>query len=202
MPGSMPPALERLVKNLQRLPGVGEKSATRHALQILRWPSAQARELAESIALLHERIGLCSRCYTFSEQDPCSICSNPKREDSIICVVEEPGDVLAIEKAGCFQGLYHVLQGVLAPMEGIGPEQLKIRELLTRVQDEAVKEVIIATSSTAAGEATASYLSGLLSEKGIRTSRIACGIPMGADLKYADHVTLKRAMECRTDLSR
>ncbi len=118
----MPPALERLVKNLQRLPGIGEKSATRLALQILRWPRAQAQELAESIGVLHERIGLCSRCYTFSEQDPCAICSNPKRDASLICVVEEPGDVLAMEKAGCFRGVYHVLQGVLAPMEGIGPE--------------------------------------------------------------------------------
>ncbi len=197
----MPPALERLVKNLQRLPGVGEKSATRFALQILRWPPLQARELADSIALLHERIGLCSRCYTFSEQDPCTICSNPRRETSLICVVEEPGDVLAIEKAGCFRGLYHVLQGVLAPMEGIGPEQLKIRELLLRIEKESVKEVIIATSSTAAGEATASYLSGILAEKGIKASRIACGIPMGTDLKYADQVTLKRALEYRTDIS-
>ncbi len=197
----MPPALERLVKNLQRLPGIGEKSATRFALQILRWPAPQASELAESIGMLHERIGLCSRCFTFSENDPCAICASPRRDNSVICVVEEPGDVLAIEKAGCFQGLYHVLQGVLAPMEGIGPDQLKIQELLRRLEHESVDEVIIATSSTAAGEATASYLSSLLSEKGIKTSRIACGIPMGTDLKYADQITLKRAMESRTDIS-
>ena len=197
----MPPALERLVKNFQRLPGIGEKSATRLALQILRWPGAQARELADSIASLHERIGLCSRCYTFSEQDPCSICQNPKRDNSLICVVEEPGDVLAIEKAGCFQGVYHVLQGVLAPMEGVGPEQLKIKELFHRMENEAIKEVIIATSSTAAGEATASYISQLISEMAVKTSRIACGIPMGSDLKYADHMTLKKAMEFRTSLS-
>ena len=201
MPKAMPPALERLAKNLQRLPGIGEKSATRLALQILRWPSAQARELADSIAVLHGKIGLCSMCYTFSERDPCAICADPKRDGSVICVVEEPGDVLAIEKAGCFQGIYHVLQGVLAPMEGIGPEQLKIKELLKRLEEDAVSEVIIATSSTAAGEATASYLSQLISEKGVKSSRIACGIPMGTDLKYADHMTLRKAMEFRTDLS-
>jgi len=201
MPGSMPPALERVVKNLQRLPGIGEKSATRLALQILRWPAAQARELSDSIAVLHERIGLCSTCFTFSEQDPCAICANPKRDTSVICVVEEPGDVLAIEKAGCFQGLYHVLQGALAPMDGIGPDQLKIRQLMTRLGNEQVNEVIIATSSTAAGEATASYLSQKIEGKGIKTTRIACGIPMGTDLKYADQMTLKRAMEFRTSLS-
>ncbi len=196
----MPPALERLVKNLQRLPGIGEKSATRLALQILRWPRAQAQELAESIGVLHERIGLCSRCYTFSEQDPCAICSNPKRDASLICVVEEPGDVLAMEKAGCFRGVYHVLQGVLAPMEGIGPEQLKIKELLSRLEGGHVEEVIIATSSTAAGEATANYLSQVITETGVKASRIACGIPMGTDLKYADQMTLKKAMEFRTSL--
>ena len=201
MPGSMPPALERVVKNLQRLPGIGEKSATRLALQILRWPAAQARELSDSIAVLHERIGLCSTCFTFSEQDPCAICANPKRDTSVICVVEEPGDVLAIEKAGCFHGLYHVLQGALAPMDGIGPDQLKIRQLMTRLGNEQVNEVIIATSSTAAGEATASYLSQKIEGKGIKTTRIACGIPMGTDLKYADQMTLKRAMEFRTSLS-
>ncbi len=197
----MPPALERLVKNLQRLPGIGEKTATRLALHVLRWPQAQARELAESIGNLHEKIGLCSRCYTFSEKDPCAVCSNPERDTSLICVVEEPGDVLAIEKAGCYKGLYHVLQGVLAPMDGIGPEQLKITELLARLETEQVKEVIVATSSTAAGEATSSYLYGLLSEKGVKTSRIACGIPMGSDLKYADQMTLKKAIEFRTSLT-
>ncbi len=197
----MPPALERLVNNLMRLPGIGEKSATRLALQILRWPSAQARELADSIAMLHDCIGLCSRCFTFSEKDPCSVCSDPKRDSSVICVVEEPGDVLAMEKAGCFNGIYHVLQGVLAPMDGIGPEQLKIKELLKRLETEEIDEVIIATSSTASGEATASYLSQVISEAGVKASRIACGIPMGTDLKYADQLTLKKAMEFRTNIS-
>jgi len=197
----MPPALDRLVKNLMRLPGIGEKSAVRLALQILRWPRSIASEFSESIAELHEKIGLCSTCFTFSETDPCAICSDPKRDRGIVCVVEEPGDVLAIERAGCFTGLYHVLQGALAPMDGIGPDELKIRELLARIDREEIKEIIIATSSTVAGEATAAYLSDLLSDKDIKATRIACGIPMGADLKYADQMTLKRALESRTSIT-
>ncbi|MBW2164253.1 MAG: recombination protein RecR, partial [Deltaproteobacteria bacterium] len=126
MSSAFPPALSRLIKNLERLPGVGEKTATRFALQILRWPKAQAQELVRSIAELHDKIGLCSVCFTFSEQDPCPVCADPKRDTSVVCVVENPGDLLALEKAGAFRGRYHVLHGVLAPMEGIGPDQLKI----------------------------------------------------------------------------
>ena len=204
MPSAFPPALERLIKNLSRLPGIGEKTATRLALHILRWPKELAGELAESIDVLHDRIQLCSSCYTFSEQDPCPVCSDPKREPSTICVVEEPGDLLAMEKTRVFRGVYHVLHGVISPMDGIGPEQLKINELLARVDsalNNELKEIIIATSSTAAGEATAAYLAELLSRKGIKTSRIACGIPMGMDLKYADRMTLQRAIEARTSCS-
>ncbi len=201
MSSAFPPALARLIKNLGRLPGVGEKTATRMALQILRWPASQARELANSIGELHEKIRLCSRCFTFSQDDPCPICADSKRDSTIICVVEDPGDLLAIEKAGAFKGRYHVLHGVLSPMDGVGPDQLRISPLLDRIGKEGVKEIVIATSSTVAGEATATYLSDLLQDRGIKTSRIACGIPMGMDLKYADKMTLQRAMEARISCS-
>lgn len=195
---AIPPALERLIKNLMRFPGVGEKSATRMALHILRWPPAVAKELGASITELHGKIGICSRCFTFSEKDPCSICQSVRRNQETVCVVEEPGDVVAIEKTGSFTGLYHVLQGVLAPREGIGPDELRIRELIDRIDKESVKEIIIATSSTVAGEATASYLCDILKDSGARITRIACGIPMGTDIKYADQMTLRKAMESRT----
>ncbi|MBW2080758.1 MAG: recombination protein RecR [Deltaproteobacteria bacterium] len=198
MPSAFPPALSRLIKNLERLPGVGEKTATRFALQILKWPKAQAQELANSIAELHDKIGLCSICFTFSEQDPCPVCADPKRDTSVICVVEDPGDLLALEKAGAFRGRYHVLHGVLAPMEGIGPNQLKIEELLERIQKEDIKEVILATSSTVAGDATSAFLAESLKKCGVQVARIACGIPMGMDLKYADQMTLQKALEART----
>ncbi|PXF55148.1 MAG: recombination protein RecR [Deltaproteobacteria bacterium] len=197
MSSAFPPALSRLIKNLERLPGVGEKTATRFALQILRWPRAQAQELVRSVAELHDKIGLCSVCFTFSEQDPCPVCANPKRDASIVCVVEDPGDLLALEKAGAFRGRYHVLHGVLAPMEGIGPDQLKIKELLERIQKEDIREVIIAMSSTVAGEATSAFLAEGLKKYGVQVTRIACGIPMGMDLKYADKMTLQKALEAR-----
>jgi recombination protein RecR len=197
MSSASPPALNRLIKNLERLPGVGAKTAERFALQILRWPQAQAQELAASIAELHNKIGFCSICFNLSEQDPCPICSDPKRDSSVICVVEDPGDLLAIEKAGVFRGRYHVLHGVIAPMEGIGPDQLKIKELLERINREGVKEIILATSSTVAGEATSAYLTEVLKGSCVQITRIACGIPMGMDLKYADKMTLQRALEAR-----
>ena len=197
MPQAIPPALERLVKNLMRFPGIGEKSAMRMAIQVLRWPSSVAKELATSISELHEKIGLCSRCYTFSQSDPCSICSDSTRIQDLLCIVEEPGDVIAIEKTGSFKGLYHVLQGVISPRDGIGPDELKISELLERIPREGIREVIIATSSTVSGEVTANYLLDYLKGKDIRISRIACGIPLGTDLKYADPLTLKRALEQR-----
>jgi len=198
----LPPSLRRVVENLSTLPGIGEKTATRLALAILRWPQQKAKELGRSIAVLHERINLCSQCFTFSEADPCDICTDPKRDPSVICVVEDPGDIVAIERAGVFRGVYHVLHGAISPMDGIGPEELKIKELLERIDrgagtDSPVKEVILANSSTAAGEVTASFLSDCLSGKGITVTRIACGIPMGMDIKYADPITLKQAMILR-----
>lgn len=195
-----PPALLRLIRDLERLPGVGEKSATRFALQILRWPREQARELAQAIYELHDRIRLCSQCHTFSETDPCAVCSDPGRIKSILCVVEDPADILAIEKSGAYQGRYHVLHGAISPLDGIGPAQLKIPELLSRLHTGEVAEVIIATSSTASGEATAAYLSDCLAQENVKVTRIACGIPMGMDLKYADQVTLRRAIAARCEM--
>ncbi|HID97821.1 MAG TPA: recombination protein RecR [Thermodesulfobacteriaceae bacterium] len=198
MPSPFPSALERLVKNLGRLPGIGEKTATRLALQILRWPAAQTQELAVSIAELHEKIRLCSECFAFSEKDPCPVCTDPKRDTDQICVVEDPSDLVALEKTRIYRGRYHVLHGTLAPMDGIGPEQLRIDHLIERIRQNQVKEVIIATSSTVAGEATAAYLAECLAGTPVKTTRIACGIPMGMDLKYADRMTLQKAMEART----
>lgn len=200
MSSPFPPALSRLIKNLSMLPGVGDKTATRLAMTILRWKESQARELAASIGELHGRIKLCSTCFTFSEEDPCPLCRDPRRERDTLCVVEDPADLLVIEKAGGYRGLYHVLHGLLSPMDGIGPEQLRIEELMTRLARERVKEVILATSSTASGEATASYLADRLAGVGVSVSRIACGIPMGMDIKYADGQTLQRAMESRKGL--
>ncbi len=193
----LPPALKRLVDNLSKLPGIGEKTATRLALFILRGSEQQAQELAKSILEIHKSIKLCSICFTFSDQDPCPICSNPKRDKSIVCVVEEPGDLLAMEKAGEFKGRYHVLHGVLSPRDGIGPEELRLSQLKNRIERENIKELIIATSPTMAGEATAAYISKMLSKMNITITRIACGVPMGMDIKYADPVTLKKALEAR-----
>ena len=190
----IPQALERLIADLTKLPGIGRKTATRLALFILRRPAAEAKCLANNLMLLHETIHLCHQCFTFSETDPCVICGNPNRNPRLVCVVEEPGDQIAIEKTGVFRGTYHILHGVIAPMDGIGPEELKIRELRQRVASGGVDEVLIATSSTVPGEATASYLADMLQGTKIRLSRLACGIPMGMDIKYADEHTLAKAI--------
>ena len=193
----IPPALDRLIESLSKLPGIGKKTATRLALNILRRPQGQAKELATSLAELHSSIQLCSCCFTFSENDPCVICADLKRDSSTICVVEQPGDLLAIEKTSSFKGHYHILHGVLSPMDGIGPGEIKFKELITRINNGTVNEVIIATSSTVPGEATASYLIDKLQNKHISLTRLACGIPMGMDIKYADKHTLAMAIEKR-----
>lgn len=194
----VPPALDRLIRGLSRLPGIGNKTAARLAMNILRRPRAEARELAQALLELHDAIRLCSCCLTFSENDPCVICSDARREQAIVCVVEQPGDLLAIEKTGSFQGHYHILHGVLSPMDGIGPAEIKVEELLARVASGVIREVLIATSSTVPGEATASFLIDLLHNRGVAVTRLACGIPMGMDIKYADRYTLARAIEART----
>lgn len=196
----VPPALERLIADLTKLPGIGRKTATRLALYVLRRPAVEAQNLAEDLAALHASIRMCGRCFAFSETDPCSICSDARRDDRLICVVEEPGDLMAIEKTGVFRGVYHILHGVLAPMDGIGPEELKIKELFDRIKEQETAEILIATSSTVPGEATASFLMDQLRRLPVRVTRLACGIPMGMDIKYADEHTLARAIESRQNM--
>jgi recombination protein RecR len=198
----VPPALDRLIKDLAKLPGIGQKTATRLALYILRRPASETRSLVENLASLHSSIKLCSRCFAFSESDPCSICGDARRNSRLVCVVEEPGDLLSIEKTGAFQGVYHILHGVLSPMDGIGPKEIKIRELCERIEHKEVDEVLIATSSTVPGEATASFLMDRLRGYPVRITRLACGIPMGMDIKYADEHTLARAIESRHSVDR
>jgi len=197
----VPQALERLIHDLTKLPGIGKKTASRLALNILRRPAGEARELATALNELHGSIQLCSCCFTFSENDPCAICGDHKRDAQLICVVEQPGDLLAIEKAGNYLGHYHILHGVLAPMDGVGPNEIKVSELEARIESGTVREVFIATSSTVPGEATANYLIDRLQNKPVLITRLACGIPMGMDIKYADKHTLARAIESRCKTS-
>jgi recombination protein RecR len=198
--GIYPPPLERLIRHLSKLPGIGQKSATRVALYILKKPRSLAEDLSRSLMDVKEKISFCSLCFNFTDQDPCAICRDETRNNGVICIVEGPGDQLAIEESGIFKGRYHVLHGILSPLDGIGPEDLKVAELLTRLEKEQVQEVIMAVNPTAEGEATVSFLAKLLSDKGIVLSRIALGIPMGGDLKYMDAMTLRHALKSRTSL--
>ncbi|MGA9364845.1 MAG: recombination mediator RecR [Bacteroidota bacterium] len=192
-------SVERLVSHLSQLPGIGRKTAQRLALHILRLPKADAESLAEAITDVKERVRYCSVCCNITEADPCVICASPKRDRSMICVVEEPSDVLALEKTNEYKGLYHVLGGSLSPLDGVGPEDLKIRELLARVSD-GVQEVILAMNPNVEGEATTLYLTKLLKPLVVKVSRIARGLPIGGDLEFADEATLARALEDRTTL--
>ena len=195
----VPPALERLIESFTQLPGIGKKTATRLALNLLRKPEENSRQFAKALLNLHSSIQLCSCCFTFSEDDPCNICAAANRNSELICVVEEPGDLLAIEKTSSYRGHYHVLHGILSPIDGIGPDEIKVKELIARVKSGTVKEVLIATSSTVPGEATASYLIDVLKNLPIKLTRLACGIPMGMDIKYADKYTLAKAIETRSN---
>lgn len=196
----VPPALSRLITDLNRLPGIGMKTATRLALHILRRPASEAQGLARDLGELHRSIRLCSSCFAFSESDPCAICNDSVRDSGLVCVVEDSADLIAIEKTGAFKGKYHILHGVLSPMDGIGPEEIKADALLQRIRRQRVREVLIATSSTVPGEATAAYLVKRLQEEvAVKVTRLACGIPMGMDIKYADELTLSRAIESRKD---
>ena len=200
--GFVPPAepVSRLIEEFNKLPGIGPKSAARLAYHLLRMPEAEARSLAEAIIAVKEKIVLCSICQNISESDPCAICRSERRDQSKVCVVEEPLDILALERTGQYQGLYHVLHGVISPMEGIGPDDLKIRELLERLKSGKVEEVILATNPNLEGEATAMYLQRLLSPLGVRITSLARGLPVGGDLEYADEVTLGRALEGRREV--
>jgi recombination protein RecR len=194
------PSLARLVRELSRLPGIGEKTATRLALFVLRADGEYAQSLAEAIVAVKTETRLCSRCFSLTESDPCGVCADPRRSGDVICVVEEPADLLAIERAGEFRGHYHVLHGALAPLDGIGPDDLKIQPLLERLRREVVQEVIVATNPTAEGEATALYVAKQVKPLGVRVTRIARGLPVGADLEYADALTVGRAIEGRRDM--
>ena len=196
--------LELLIEELEKLPSIGLKSAQRLALHLLRAPREDVLRLADSIRALRERVGFCKICGNFTEQDPCLLCSDPQRDAGQICVVEQPGDVLALERAGAFRGRYHVLGGALSPLDGTHPEHLRIRELLERLRPNegtpAVREVILATNPNVTGEATSLYLHRLLVPLGVRVTRIARGVPMGSDLEYSDQVTLARALEGRREV--
>jgi recombination protein RecR len=189
--------INQLIKRLARLPGIGEKTASRLALHILRSSREEARELAESIIAVKEKITLCSQCCNLTDADPCRICGGGDRDRSLLCVVEEPGDLIALENSGDFRGLYHVLHGVISPLDGVTPDDIKIDQLLKRLEGGQVKEVILATNPTTNGNATALYLSKIIKPLGISVTRIAQGIPMGGDIEYTDEVTLKKAMEGR-----
>jgi recombination protein RecR len=191
--------ITRLLEELERLPGIGPKSAQRLAFHILKGDDATAQQLADAIVEVKRQIHFCTRCFNFASEDLCEYCADTRRDTSVICVVEEPRDVVAVERTGEFRGMYHVLQGAISPIEGIGPEQLRVKELLARV-GEGVTEVILATNPNIEGEATAMYLARLLKPLGVRTTRIASGLPVGGDLEYADEVTLGRALEGRREV--
>lgn len=192
--------LARLVQQLAKLPGIGEKTALRLAFHILRSPEGYAEELARAIVELKQRLRPCSVCCQLSDQDPCAICGDPRREPSLLCVVSQPQDLMAIEKTGSYRGRYHVLHGVLSPLDGVGPDDLRIKELLPRLTGGEVQELILATSPSVEGDATALYLARLAKPLGVRVSRIASGVPIGGDLEYADGVTLHRALDGRREM--
>lgn len=192
--------IARLVEELKRLPGIGQKTAQRMAFHLLRQSTEEALRLADAIRDAKEKVRACSLCNNITDQDPCAFCSSPTRNTKLICVVEEPRDIINIEKTRQFGGLYHVLGGAIAPLQGVGPEQLKIKGLLDRIQNGAVEEIIVATNPNAEGQATALYLSKLLKPLGIKVTRIALGIPVGSDLEYVDEVTLQHAFEGRREI--
>ena len=195
--------LAKLIEHFRALPGIGSKTAVRLAYHVLDMDAAKARALAEAIVEAREKIGFCSVCYNLSDQDPCAICTSEKRDRSKICVVEQPQDVAAVERMKDYKGLYHVLHGSLSPLSGVGPENLRVKELLHRLEGEAgaeVQEIIMATNPTVEGEATAMYLARLLKPAGLKVTRIAHGLPIGGDLEYADEVTLAKALENRKEI--
>jgi recombination protein RecR len=195
-----PGPLARLINELSKMPTVGPKTAQRLAFHIMRLPLDEARDLADAILDVKAKMRHCSTCFTVTDVDPCAICTDPARNGTVLCVVEDPRDVLALERTREFRGRYHVLHGAISPLDGIGPDDLKIAELLARVRADGVKEVIMATNPRVEGEATAIYLAGMLKPLGVRVTRIAHGLPVGGDLEYADEVTLARALEGRRDL--
>jgi recombination protein RecR len=192
--------VQDLIDALRRLPGIGYKSAQRLAFHLLKAPAEEAHGLADAIIAAKQKVAICKTCFNVSEGEECNFCRDPKRDSTLVCVVEEPGDIIAVERTQEFRGRYHVLGGHISPMDGIGPDDLRIRELLQRVGAGEVKEVILCTNPTVEGEATAIYLAGLIRPLDVRVTRIASGLPVGGDLEYADEVTLGRALEGRRDI--
>lgn len=195
-----PSAIQRLLDELERLPGVGPKSAQRIAYWLLTTETATAERLASAIVDVKRQIHFCPRCFNFAESELCSVCADPERDAATVCVVEEPRDVAAIERTHEFRGVYHVLHGAISPIDGIGPEQLRVRELVDRVGAGTITEVVVATNPNVEGETTALYVARLIKPLGVRVTRIASGLPVGGDLEFADEVTLGRALECRRDM--
>ena len=196
-----PEPVARLIDALQRLPGIGPKTAQRLTFYMLKRPADEVRELGDALLAVKEKITYCRTCFNVTDEDPCRICNDPRRDEHVICVVEEPNDLLAMERTGEYRGRYHVLLGALSPLDGIGPEDLKIRELLLRLEGRETTEVILATNPNVEGEATALYLAKLLRPLAVRITRIARGLPVGGDLEYADQVTLTKALEGRREIS-
>ncbi len=194
------PSIEKLIQSFEKLPSIGNKTAARLAFYMLNASEEETNEFVSSIINAKKNLKYCSKCYNISDTDPCPICGNPKRDPSVICVVEDVRDIIAMEKTHEFKGVYHVLHGSISPMNGIGPDDIKIKELLARLMDGTVKEVILATNPRVEGEATAMYLSKLIKPLGIKVTRIAHGIPVGGDLEYTDEVTLTKALEGRREL--
>ena len=194
------PSIEKLVEAFERLPSIGHKTAVRLAFHILDLTKEETDEFISSITNAKQNLKFCSKCYNISDSDPCPICTNQKRDQSVICVVEDVKDIIAMEKTHEFKGVYHVLHGSISPMNGIGPDDIKIKELLSRLMDGQVKEVILATNPRVEGEATAMYLAKLVKPLGIRVTRIAHGVPVGGDLEYTDEVTLMKALEGRREI--
>lgn len=196
-----PLSMQKLITCLSELPGIGEKTATRLALFIMHRPKQAAIELGRSIIEVREKVHFCSQCFNFADNTLCSICKDPARDTHVLCVVENAGDLMSIEKTGSFKGIYHVLQGAILPMDGVGPDQLRIKELLNRIEISQLREIILATNPTTSGNATALYLLEQLKSKGIKISRIAQGIPTGGDIEYTDQITLGKALEGRREIS-
>ena len=192
------PSVERLIEAFRRLPGVGKRSAERLALHLLSAPDEEARNLGEAVQEARAKVSKCAVCRNLTEENPCRICTDERRDRNVICVVEQPAGAMAVEKGGSFKGLYHVLHGALNPLDGVGPDELEVEGLMRRLEDKSVTEVILATNATAEGEATALYLSRRIGERGVAVSRIAHGVPMGGGLEYADDMTLSHALEGRT----
>lgn len=192
-----PSSIRRVINGFNRLPGIGVKTAERLAMHLLSAPESEVFELSQSIGDLKKSVRLCAQCFALSDGDLCRICANPSRDHGTICVVENQADMVAIEKSGAYTGVYHLLQGLLSPMDNVGPDDIRIRELLTKIENHPIKEVVIATGTQVEGEATATYISERLSRYPVKITRIASGVPMGGELKYVDQVTLKKAMEAR-----